>query len=51
MYDSNNNKATEISQIERARTDGAIGLIVCPLDVETLERYARRRCSRRRCRW
>jgi ABC-type sugar transport system substrate-binding protein len=36
VYDGNNNKATEISQIERARTDGAIGLIVCPLDVETL---------------
>ncbi len=36
VYDSNNNKATEISQIERARTDGAVGLVVCPLDVETL---------------
>ncbi|MCC6801877.1 MAG: protein kinase [Anaerolineae bacterium] len=36
VYDSNNDKATEISQIERARTDGAVGLIVCPLDIEIL---------------
>jgi ABC-type sugar transport system substrate-binding protein len=36
VSDSDNNTATEISQIERARTDGAVGLIVCPLDVGTL---------------
>ena len=30
-------KQPEISQIERARADGVTGLIVCPLDVETLD--------------
>ncbi len=37
IYDSDNKKETEISQIERARGDGATGLIVCPLDMQTLD--------------
>ena len=36
IYDSDNKKEAEISQIERARADGATGLIVCPLDLTTL---------------
>jgi ribose transport system substrate-binding protein len=36
IYDSNNEKYAEISQIERARADGVTGLIVCPLDLTTL---------------
>ncbi len=36
IYDSNSEKYTEISQIERARADGATGLIVCPLDMTSL---------------
>ncbi len=36
IYDSNNEKFTEISQIERARADGVTGLIICPLDLELL---------------
>ncbi len=36
IYDSNSEKYTEISQIERARADGATGLIVCPLDMASL---------------
>ncbi|MEO8394179.1 MAG: protein kinase [Chloroflexota bacterium] len=36
IYDSDNKKEAEISQIERARADGATGLIVCPLDLKTL---------------
>src|SRR5262249_21328796 len=36
IYDSNNEDYTEISQIERARADGATGLIVCPLDMDAL---------------
>ena len=37
IYDSDNKKEAEISQIERARSDGATGLIVCPLDLKTLD--------------
>ncbi len=36
IYDSDNKKDVEVSQIERARADGATGLIVCPLDIEAL---------------
>jgi serine/threonine protein kinase len=36
IYDSDNKKEAEISQIERARSDGATGLIICPLDMTTL---------------
>ena len=31
-YDSNTDKSQQIPLIERARLDGAVGLIVCPLD-------------------
>jgi len=37
IYDSDNKKEAEISQIERARADGVTGLIVCPLDMTTLK--------------
>ncbi len=36
VYDSNNDKYAQLTQIERARADGASGLIICPLDVELL---------------
>ncbi len=36
IYDSNNEKYTEVSQIERARADGVTGMIVCPLDMDAL---------------
>jgi serine/threonine protein kinase/DNA-binding LacI/PurR family transcriptional regulator len=36
VYDSDSKKDIQISQIERARADGATGLILCPLDIETL---------------
>lgn len=36
VYDSDSRKDLQISQIERARADGATGLIVCPLDLEAL---------------
>ena len=37
IYDSNNDKYNQIAQIERARADGVTGLIICPLDVATLD--------------
>jgi ABC-type sugar transport system substrate-binding protein/predicted Ser/Thr protein kinase len=36
VYDSDSRKDLQISQIERARADGATGLIVCPLDLDAL---------------
>ncbi len=36
IYDSENDGYEQITQIERARTDGAVGLIICPLDEELL---------------
>ena len=36
VYDSDTNPYIQITQIERARTDGARALIVCPLDVDLL---------------
>ena len=32
VYDSNTNEYSQITQLERARADGAGGLIICPLD-------------------
>jgi ABC-type sugar transport system substrate-binding protein/tRNA A-37 threonylcarbamoyl transferase component Bud32 len=37
VYDSNNDSYAQITQIERARTDGAGAIIICPLDSELLE--------------
>jgi ABC-type sugar transport system substrate-binding protein/tRNA A-37 threonylcarbamoyl transferase component Bud32 len=37
IYDSNNDKGTQITQIEKARADGAKGLIVCMLDPGVLD--------------
>ncbi|MDX2162299.1 MAG: protein kinase [bacterium] len=37
IYDSNNDPYLQITDIERARTDGTGGMILCPLDVELLE--------------
>ena len=36
VYDSDSKKDIQISQIERARADGATGLILCPLDIDAL---------------
>ncbi len=37
IYDSDNDKAKQIPLIEKARADGAAGLIVCPLDTSLLD--------------
>jgi ribose transport system substrate-binding protein len=37
VYDSDSDKARQIPLIERARSEGATALIVCPLDVPLLE--------------
>ena len=36
IYDSNTDRYNQLTQIERARADGARGLIICPLDEELL---------------
>ncbi|MBC7810046.1 MAG: substrate-binding domain-containing protein, partial [Burkholderiales bacterium] len=36
IYDSNNDSIIQISQIERARADGAKALLICPLDAALL---------------
>jgi serine/threonine protein kinase/DNA-binding LacI/PurR family transcriptional regulator len=36
VYDSNTDPYNQITQIERARTDGARALIICPLDLDLL---------------
>ncbi|MFN8528256.1 MAG: protein kinase [Anaerolineae bacterium] len=36
IYDSNDDRYRQITQIERARSDGSKGLIICPLDVNLL---------------
>jgi ABC-type sugar transport system substrate-binding protein len=36
IYDSNNDKGLQLTQIEKARADGAAALIVCALDTEVL---------------
>ena len=37
VYDSNTDPYNQITLIERARTDGARALIICPLDIDLLE--------------
>ena len=37
VYDSNTDPYEQLTQIERARTDGAKALILCPLDVDLLK--------------
>ncbi len=37
IYDSNNDKSRQIPLIEKARSDGAVGLIICPLDTSLLD--------------
>lgn len=36
LYDSDNDRYSQVTLIERARADGAKGLIVCPLDIDLL---------------
>ncbi len=37
IYDADNDRYRQITDIERARSEGAVGLIVCPLDVTLLD--------------
>lgn len=37
IYDSDTDRYEQVTQIERARADGARGLIICPLDMALLE--------------
>ncbi len=36
IYDADNDRYRQITEIERARSDGVVGLIVCPLDITLL---------------
>ena len=38
VYDSETNEYKQVTEIERARTEGARAIIICPLDAELLER-------------
>jgi ribose transport system substrate-binding protein len=37
IYDSENDEGRQIAQIEQARSDGATGVIVCPLNINLLD--------------
>jgi ABC-type sugar transport system substrate-binding protein len=41
VYDSDNSMARQIPLIERARVEGAVGLMVCPLDPDLLDETLR----------
>ncbi len=41
IYDANNDPYSQVTQIERARADGASALIVCPLDISLLDQSLR----------
>lgn len=36
IYDADNDRYRQITDIERARSDGAIGMVICPLDINLL---------------
>ncbi|MDL1901980.1 substrate-binding domain-containing protein [Anaerolineae bacterium CFX9] len=41
VYDSNNDAYTQLTEIERARSDGASALIICPLDLALIDEALR----------
>lgn len=41
VYDSNNDAYTQLTEIERARSDGAAAMIICPLDMELTDEALR----------